>query len=550
MRKKLLTLEDLVKFCQEQKLYSFSAKETGEPICVLVPATFEKNEDEDEESSLLYATVKAFHTGENRNHSFVTEDAAKKAMKTMAYKPLLANFVKNPETGEWDFTSHDFTINDDGKIEYQEYQIGCFTADAPYFEQDPNREDRKFVCATVAIPREYTAAADIIERKNGTKVSVELCIYEMAYNSKEKILMLTDVEVSGLTCLGVNPDRNYEEVQEGMEGARLDIADFSIEKNSVCSDYEKTMNIMQELKQSLDNYMTAFAESNSMKGGKTGMTIFEEDVEVTETSEEEVATEEEVTTEEEVNETETEESTEEVIVTEAESEETNEVTPEEDSENNDELMDNFATLSVTVNGETKTFSASLIEKLNALYTLVNETYSDSDNDFYDIDADDENKFVYMMGFFSGKNYKQKYSVKKDVFSLQGDRVECFRKLLTQDEINQLEQIKSTYAEVSDKLAKYEAEPEKMEILNSEDYSSIAESEEFVAFKSQEAHFDLSVDEVRAKADEMLLNAAKAGKVEFSAKESEEKKEIGVKKLPVNTAKKRSRYGGLGKTKSE
>lgn len=547
MKKKLLTLEDLVRFCQEQKLYSFNAKETGEPICVLVPATFKKNEDKDEESSLMYATVKVFHTGRNRNGSNVTEDAARKAMKGMAYKPLLANFAKNPETGEWDFTSHDFTVNDDGEIEYQEYQIGCFTADAPYMEQDSKHDDRKYIYATVAIPREYTAAADIIERKNGTKVSVELIINEMSYDSKEKTLLLTDVEVSGLTCLGIRPESG-EEVQEGMEGARLDIADFSIEKNSVCSDYEKTMNIIQELKQSLDNYMTAFAES-SKKGGKDTMEIFEENVEVTETTEK-TFTEEEVVNEEEVEETETEESTEEVTVTEAESEETTDVTPEEDSENNDELTDNFATLSVTVNGETKTFSTSLIEKLNALYTLVNETYGESDNDYYDVDADDENKFVYMMGWYSGKNYKQKYSVKKDVFSLQGDRVECFRKLLTQDEINQLEQMKSNYAEVSDKLAKYEAEPEKMAILNSEDYSSIAESEEFIAFKAQDAHFDLSVDEVRTKADEMLLNAAKAGKVEFSVKEPEMKKEIGMKKLPVNPVNKRSRYGGLGKTKSE
>lgn len=541
MKKKLLTLEDLVKFCQEQKLYSFSAKDSGYQICALVPATFKKNEDSNEDSSLLYATVKAFHTGTNRNHSNVTEEAAKKAMNSMAYKPLLANFAKNPETGELDFTSHDFTINEDGEIEYQEYQIGCFTADAPYMEQDPDHEDRKYIYATVAIPREYTAAADIIERKNGTKVSVELIVNEMSFDAKNKTLLLTDIEVSGLTCLGIHPE-DGEEVQEGMEGARLDIADFSMEKNSVCSDYEKTLDIMQELKETLDNYITAMAESK--KGGKDTMEIFEENVEVTDTPEEEIITEEEVVTEEEVDDTETEESTEDVTVTEAESEETTDVTPDEDSENDEELTDNFATLSVTVNGETKTFSTSLVEKLNALTTLINQTYGESDNDYFDCDADEDRKEVYAHGWWTGKHFKQKYSVKKDVYSLQGDRVDVYCKFLTQDEIDQLDQMKSNYAEVSDKLAKYEAEPEKMAILNSDEYSSISESEEFVAFKAQDAHFDLSVDEVRTKADEMLLNAAKQGKVEFAAKETEEKKEIGMKKLPIGGSKKSGRYGGI------
>ena len=533
MRKKLLTLDDLVNFCQTQKLYSFNAKEYGRPLCVQIPASFER-EDDDEESSLLFATVKVFHTGRNRNHSNVTVDAAKKAMKSMAYKPILANFTTT-DSGELDFTSHDFTVNDDGEVEYQERQIGCFTADEPYMEQDPDNKDRQYVYASCAIPREYTAAADIIERKNGTKVSVELVINEMQYDSKNKELLFTDIEVSGLTCLGTDPNTG-EEVQEGMEGARLDIADFSVDKNSMC--FDKAIEIMQGLKESLDNYITAYAEST--KGGKETMKVFEENVEATETPEEEIVNTE---TEAEVEETNAEKSEENAVATEAESEETNDVTPEEDSEA--EPQNNFAQLSITINGQTMTFSSTMMEKLNALYTLVNETYSESDNDIYSIDADEDNKEVYMFGWFSGKNYRQKYSVKKDVFSLQGDRVECFARYLTADEIKQLDALKSNYAEVSDKLAKYEAEPSKMEVLNSEDYAAIAESEEFVAFKTQDAHFDLSVDEVRAKADEMLLNAAKAGKVEFAAQAEEPKKEIGMKALPINNkSKKQSRYGGL------
>lgn len=90
----------------------------------------------------------------------------------MAYKPVLANFCEID--GVRDFTAHDMKINDDGTISYLEKQVGCFTADKPYMEQDPDNSDRQYVFARVAIPRDYTDAADIIERKGGTKVSVEL----------------------------------------------------------------------------------------------------------------------------------------------------------------------------------------------------------------------------------------------------------------------------------------------------------------------------------------------------------------------------------------
>ena len=67
MKKKLLTLEDLVRFCKAQKLFSFSAKDSGYQICVQVPASFAKKESE--VSSLLFADIKSFHTGRNRNKS-------------------------------------------------------------------------------------------------------------------------------------------------------------------------------------------------------------------------------------------------------------------------------------------------------------------------------------------------------------------------------------------------------------------------------------------------------------------------------------------------
>ena len=121
----------------------------------------------------------------------------------------------------------------------------------------------------------------------------------------------------------------------------------------------------------------------------------------------------------------------------------------------------------------------------------------------------------------------------------------FARYLTQEECDALDGLQHNFEEVSAELSKYKAEPEKMSILESADYSSIAESDEFVAFKAQDAHFNMSVDEVRAKADAMLLEAAKAGKVEFSKKETEKKHTFGFKGFPVNTTKKGIRkYGNM------
>lgn len=216
-----------------------------------------------------------------------------------------------------------------------------------------------------------------------------------------------------------------------------------------------------------------------------------------------------------------------------------------DAEYLKKIQNNEIQYSATFAGQTKTFAKSLNEIISALTELVNTTYGESDNAWYSCEVY-EDKTVRFDDWWMDKHYIQKYTVKDNEYKLKGERTEVFARYLTQEEIDALEGLKSKFEEVSDKLSKFEAEPEKMSILKSSDYSSIAESDEFVAFKAQEAHFDLSVDEVRAKADQMLLNAAKAGKVEFSKNEENiTKPKIGFKMFPINTAKKGTKkYGNL------
>lgn len=542
MAKKILTLDALAKFCEERKLYRFNSSESGYQLCVAVPAKFEQ--EDKQESSLLMTTVKIFHTGENRNRSSVTEEAAKNCLSSIAYKPILANFTQDVD-GNYDFTSHDIEINDDGELEYIEKQVGCFTADKPYMEEDAENPEKKFIVARAAIPREYTRAAEIIERKGGTKVSAELAINKMSYSAENKILILEDIELLGCTLLGIDPDSG-DEVQEGMKGARLDIEDFSLENNS------NILERIQRLEEVFELYRNKTEEGgNPVDAEIKDMTTEEvEDTallsEVEETDESEVVAEPveeetenvEIVDEDPATEGPSEpEDTEEPIATEGDVDETIVVDDEEKKKR--------VNHSVEFNGMTKTYAVSLQDKIYALTSLVNETYGD-DGSWYDVTVYDDDKYVIMVDWWQGKAWKQAYKTKKDNYSLVGDRVEVFSQWLTQDEIKKLEDLRANYAEASEKLAKYEAEPEKMQILESEDYSSIVDVEEFVTLKTQEAHFDMSVDEVRAEADKILLNAAKTGKVDFSAKDATEKTNATFVPLITSGKSKSGRYGGIFK----
>jgi len=81
-------------------------------------------------------------------------------------------------------------------------------------EPDEEVKDRMNVYARVSIPRTYTDAAEIIERKGGTDISVEILVNDMSY-SKETGLLLNDITVIGLTCLGRNPETG-EIIRPGM----------------------------------------------------------------------------------------------------------------------------------------------------------------------------------------------------------------------------------------------------------------------------------------------------------------------------------------------
>lgn len=534
--KRLLFMEDLYDFYSNKYKRSthFSAEKSGHQIFVQVPAEFEVDKNADyKDESLLFCKVKLMHSGENRNHSSVTDKALKKASKTLAYKPVLANFMEyeDEETGETlkDFTSHDMELNDDGSVNYIEKQVGCFTSDKPFFEVE-EETGHNFLYGYCAIPVDYTDAASIIERKNGTKISVELAVNEMEYSGKNKILELTDVVIMGATLLGKDPDTK-KDIGEGMLNARLDIADFNAKNNSLFSDYDSTLIDLQERLEKLES--ACFNNKNDISGKEEAIEVEKEkfEEEVTETVE---VTETEETTEEEVT------------VTENESEETVDETSEEATENAEEesventqgeTTDTDVTGNESVNpekysitmsdGSVKEFSLSLDEISMSLYNLVNQMYGEADNAYYGVTVYEDNTLI-MSDYWNGKYYRQSFNRDGDNFSLVGDRVAVHSVWVTDEEDASLNEMRSNYSSVIEELNTYksaEVFADKMTVFDDEAYSEYLDTDEFKALMSEDSINKYSKEELSEKADATLGKLVKKNKTFSFAGETPQKKHV-------------------------
>ena len=534
MKKRLMTLSDLYNFYATQgKTQKFNYEKTGEPIAVQVDGKLSFSKSDAMEG--LYPTrVQLNFIGDNLNNSRIEMKAQENALSSSKFRPLLA-YIHEVD-GEPQFYGHNMHVNEEDELVYDEQPVGVIAEEA-HIEHD-DEYDKDYAVANGYIWEEYSDAAYILERDEKCDVSVELSIRSLSYNAKDKILVLEDFYYSGCTILGM--DEDGLKVKPAMPGSNITLADFSAES----TDSDKLEQISNQLKELINKFESIKNTSRKEDNPVADVELMEENVEeVTE----EVATMEEAS--EETQPTEEE-------VTEVESTEEAEVTPEE-VENVEENMeveeeipvnDYSVKFSVTNGENTKDFSLSLNEKLYAMNSLVNETYGELDNEWYDVQVFEDDKIVEMYGFFTGKAYRQSYKMKKDSFQLIGDRTEVFAKYLSQDEISALEKMKAdfaelqtTYAEKAELLDKYESEPEKMEILNSTKYSYISGTDEFDKLVND--HFDLSVEDVTKKADEILLSYAESGALKFSVDEKKNHKEIRL--IPcVEKNTKPSRYGNL------
>lgn len=578
MKKKYFTIEDLIRFCEQKKMYNFSSKESGKPIVIQAVQDFSSADVEETSDNKLYAKVRVCHTLLNRNGSYISEDSMKAAMPSLKYSPLLAN-IHQLDDGTWDFHSHDYHIekDEDGteNVIYDEKQVGTFTADEPYLEYDKDM-DKTYVVARVAIPESYTRCADIIREKNGTKVSCELIIYECSYNAKEKYLQLDNFEFAGCTCLGSEKDGTP--IGEGMLGSKITLEDFSEENNSLIKFNEK----MVELQARLEKLETACFDNkknNYKEGGNKNLNKFEELCQKYEKTVDDITFDYENMSDDELveafakafDETDSTDDGSEGADTPSGSETTadgneegennpTEQNPDE-SEKGDATEDetpfidddepkkkvnnseNTVEYSFIKNGKIKKFAVSLQDKIYAIQDLVNATYAETDNTYYGVTVYDD--YVIMCDWWSGRYYKQTYDSKDDNYSLIGDRVEVYVEFVTADEQKEIESMRSSYAELKafkENVEKNELHSKKESLLADKKYSVLSDNEEFTELKKNMDNYSLDDLETKAK----VIFADYVSSVgNFSLNSSNENKSHSMQLFGDPNTRRNSRSGRYG-----
>ena len=544
MAKQILTLDSLYQFFVEQnKNVNFSSKETQSPIVVTTNGFFETNETE--MPGMLKLELKVCHTETNRNGSHISQTNMEKAMPTLKYRPILA-YIHELEDGTKDFFAHNIEVveNEDGEVDivYIEKQVGCFTADEPWLQYDEEK-DKTYVHAYAVIPEGYTEAADIIRRKNGTKVSCELVINELSYNAKEKYLDLTDFYFGGTTLLGCDEAGN--EIGEGMLGARADISDFC-HREPTYTYQDKMIEVLEKLNVTLSNFNT-----NTAQKGGSEMNKFEELLAKYGVTTEEVTFEIEGLSDEELEAKfaeafEGDDNTDEGTDDNTDGDNTGDGNDEGEDNTDDGAGVDAGT------GEPETFTKTFTVELShedvryALYNLIVQ-YDEEDNEWYSIRSVYDNYF-YMQGWINNKLYKLGYTVDGENVSLEGKRQEMFEIIVSESEKLAIDKMREDYSaletkynelkEFKDNYDAAELKTQKDSIFAREAYSVLAEDEAFKALVQDAEKF--SVEEVEAKAKAIFADhVIKTG--EFSTN----KEENAIKTLRFNFNKKESKKGPYG-----
>ena len=553
MSRKLLSLVDLYEFyCKQNKSVKFSAMDTDASIVVHIeePFIFEASESEDNDQ--MRVNLRLCHSQRNLNSSFIDDAVLEKAIPSAYNMPILG-YIWKDDNDISHFAGHEFYINEDGEYVYEEIPVGCIPESADLKLVQYDGDDRKYLEGQGCIWKEYSDAADILEREKNLSVSVELEIRDLAFNAADKVMVINDFIFTAVTILGVDP-KTGEEVRPGMENSCVSInslEDFSKKENSLFSKEIKEKLVELENKiNDLSNFN--IKNTTNKKGGEILEKEFETEDVVVDTEVQEEAVEEidkdttagETSTEETVEEA-TEEFSEETESDEAEEIDNSEKEAEDNSETEEASEDVQEEVSEVLSEGveekfTKTFELSHDDIKVGLYNLL-APFEDEDNDWYGIVNVFDDYFIYQ-GYFDPSNcYKQGYSKEGDSIQFSGERIHMNAEYLTDNELAELNVMRSNYSEISEKLAKYEAEPQKIEKIESDEYAMIRDTEEFKAIESD--HFDLSVEEITKALDDAVLKYAKANKLNYSAKKDGK---VERKLFSTETSVKTGKYDSLFK----
>ena len=500
--KRILTIEQLMKFCQENDVTHFNAADNNTFVTLTTygEITYSANDD----PSLMSVVLKACHCGLNRNNSRISEETMTSALPSFSNKPILAEII-DTDNGK-DFGSHAMELveDEDGveRVRYIERCVGIIPESCNAHLEYDKENDKTYVIVNGYIYNEYgNETASIIKRKNGTKVSVELAVNDFSYSAKDKCLDINDFIFMGVTLLG-------EDVGEGMLGSRLDMASFSQE---TFYDYKSELLEMQE---KINTILSSFQIDIPKEGGnlvnkfeellqKYNKTIEDIEFEYENLSDEELEAKfAEVFGEDDTNgEGADPEPTSDGDEGDGDETNTDEGNAEQDTDPvvvNESVKPSKYSITMS-DGTVKEFELSLDEIYSAIYNLVNDAYSESDNTWYTVTVYESH--VIMHDWWNERSYKQTYKREDNNFNLTGDRVEVYSNWLTKEEEEALAEMRANYEalkqfKVDTEAAQLHAQREV--ILSDVKFESIAETDEFKALVSKMDEYSVADLEKEAK----------------------------------------------------
>lgn len=515
-----------------------------EKIRVCLKSNFEIDRTFDDEK-FMRVRFNAMTTEDNYYEFKFTEASLRDSEDSWKNAAVLANVIEIvDENGEvtLDYGGHDKHIEEDvfwdgqnpdeqNRIIYDERVVGIIPETNDF--EVVKRGDYYDIYLTGYIYRDYgNYVADILEQRGGeVDVSSELIFDDLVQSrdpeTKKSIITVQSFRATGITLLGKHKT-------PAMPNAKA--VNFSQEVNE----------IMQELKQVLDN--TVQTEKSEKKGGKKELAIKKIEDDSAPVVVEDNTTEQNGAETESANSNETENSEVETSETNTDSDQNNNATSETDtdSEQNNDAPSEAVDFSV-VKGKHK-FDVSLSDVERMIVKKVDETYSDENTwSWSEVFVDPKYVVIHETKYDTNADkaehntYKQYYDVTDGVVVLLGERVVVHAAWLTDEEQKTIDEMRNNYDSIVDRLAQFEAEPKKMEILTSGDYAMCFDTDEFKSLLEQKNHFNLSVEEVTSKANDILLSCAK--NMTFESITANENPKVGMKAIAPHVSIHKN-YGSL------
>ena len=551
MAKRLLYLEDLYDFYSNtyKRSTHFDAEKSGNPIVVHVHGKVNFNKSDKDTEGLCPVHLQACHTNLNLNGSNISESVMTSALPSFSNRPILGYIHK--VNNQWEFYSHNMHEDENGDIVYDEQPVGIIPESCN--AQLVYDEDKKKTYCEVDgyIFEEYSRAAEILQREEECSVSVELSIRSLSYNAKDRYLDIEDFFFSGVTILGKTPDGDT--VNPGMANSNIKLADFSSKNNSMFSDYESKMIELQERLEKLEttcfNKEQSSVQTLSKEGGtNNNMTKFEELLAKYGKTAEDVTFDYAEMSDEELEAKFAE------VFGDDNSDGDNSDDGESGEPSNDGEGDGESTSeSDGDEGNNSDFSIQKNELFNQLFEISFDEIRYALNNLCSVYRNDsewcyvsqvyENYFI-MEDWDSDKYYKQSYEKDGDNISLSGERIEMFAMLLTESEKISVEEMRSNYAslkEFKETVEKNELHAKREEILNSEKYEAVSDTEAFKELVKNMDNYSLEELDKEAK----IIFADNFNMETFAARTEKAQKNSTVKVFAnVNKSKKDSRYGNL------